>query len=190
MANGKARKEWLTQLEVGQAGEIILDNFLEEVYFEKLEPATQDWQNLGIDRFAFNGNYCTPIEYKTDFRAAKTGNLFLEIVKNSNTGAPGWACTTFAQVIYYYIPPLGTLLELWPTWKLFPGALETFKRGICRDELYDSEGILFPMKYLNGKFVRRSAEWDRAPKYETEKELISAALELVGELPGEAGRQK
>jgi hypothetical protein len=69
-------------------------------------PAPSYMQAEGID-FTFsdrvNGQVHT-VELKTDTRAALTGNAFIETVSNSREAIHGWAYTSQADWLLYFLP--------------------------------------------------------------------------------------
>lgn len=61
-------------------------------------------QRRGIDRVLVNKETGKEvrIEYKTDEKTQHTGNVFVETISNSKTGALGWALKTQADFVAYY----------------------------------------------------------------------------------------
>lgn len=49
------------------------------------------------------------VEIKTDWRAASTGNVFIETMSVDGKNVLGWAYTSLAQLLVYYVPPLGKI---------------------------------------------------------------------------------
>jgi hypothetical protein len=81
-----------------------LDRWLGQHY--RLRLANVDEQRQGIDRVVIDDDGCdTTIDYKCDTRAAQTGNLFAETVSNARTGRLGWALTSRAEWLFYFVVP-------------------------------------------------------------------------------------
>jgi hypothetical protein len=80
-----------------------LDRWLREAY--DLREATMDEQWQGIDRVAVTPEGPVGIDYKCDERAARTGNLFFELVSNDVTGREGWVFSSRADWLAYFIVP-------------------------------------------------------------------------------------
>jgi len=96
------------QLEKGEAYEVILDTFFSSQY--DIEEATFREQGLGIDRFftSKKRGIRASIEYKTDFIAQRTGNVFIE-VEDGDGRALGWASSSIAQILIYFIPEMNVI---------------------------------------------------------------------------------
>lgn len=96
--------DFAAQLAIGQAAELLLDEELRKRGFT-VRPATREEQRLGIDRWAnrppMTQTYA--IEYKEDRRAHQTGNAFVEILSVDTVGRLGWAYTSTAHYLLYYI---------------------------------------------------------------------------------------
>ena len=98
--------KFIDDLPQGELEEKNLDRFFIELWHVGIQPATKEQQRDGIDRV-----WTTPderrfsVEYKADWKAAETGNAFIEVVSVDKDGKPGWAYTSLAQYLIYYIPP-------------------------------------------------------------------------------------
>lgn len=162
---------WDTQLKIGEAGESILDAFMCPSYFDRVEKVCNYWwRENGVDRFAYFGEFKVSVEYKTDFRAAETDNLFLEVTRNTSTEAPGWFKTSLAQRLYYYIPPKGLIIEYdLATLKEIATCLD-LPTVTCRNETYCSEGVLLRMSSVSPR-----AAFIDAPRYDTPENLVAGA---------------
>ena len=95
------------QLAEGQGAENHLDRFF-STWFDITE-STRQQQREGIDRiWVRKDSGCViTVEYKADSTAARTGNIFIETVSVDTAKKLGWAYTSRAQELLYYIPPLG-----------------------------------------------------------------------------------
>lgn len=98
-----------TQLTAGAKGERRLDAFFQRWF--TIRPATMEQQRQGIDRVYTrrNDQRVFTVEYKTDSTAGKTGNAFVETISVDTDNKPGWAITSQAQVLVYYIPDTGII---------------------------------------------------------------------------------
>lgn len=104
--------EFEGQLKRGQDGENILDRHYGRWF--KITPASQTEQREGIDRHYTsreNGEHHA-VEYKTDWTAGWTNNAFVETVSVDTTGKRGWAYTSKAEWLLYFVPPLGIVYML------------------------------------------------------------------------------
>jgi hypothetical protein len=112
------------QLARGESGEQVLDKFFSDKF--GICPASRQQQLQGIDRIFKNretGNVLK-IEYKTDDIAHRSGNAFVETVSVDSVGKPGWAYTSRADYLIYYIPgdlliyviQFSVLREQLPSW--------------------------------------------------------------------------
>lgn len=99
--------EFKSKLRQGEAEEAELDREFSRRWQFKCRPVSMALQRLGIDRIweAPDGRRFS-VEYKADWTAARTGNVFIETVSVDSEGVPGWALTSLAQLLVYYIPPL------------------------------------------------------------------------------------
>lgn len=88
----------------GDVGEQFLDRLFAGIF--EIRPATRKEQRQGIDRIFTNRQTgdCLKVEYKTDYRATQTGNAFVETVSVDTTGKRGWAYTSQADYLNYYLP--------------------------------------------------------------------------------------
>lgn len=92
------------QLRSGQSGEEFLDEFFCQWY--AIDKATDAEQRQGIDRWftplPFGKRFA--VEYKTDKTASRTGNAFVETISVDTANKPGWAYTSQAKYLVYYVP--------------------------------------------------------------------------------------
>ncbi len=96
-----AFKEQLTK---GEKSENKLDGFFSQWY--DIHPVDMDKQRQGIDRIFTNKEtgVVSKIEYKTDWTAGKTHNAFVETVSVDTANKPGWAHSSKADYLFYYVP--------------------------------------------------------------------------------------
>lgn len=117
----------------GLEGEEFLDDFFARQYSEiTITPVNIDTQRNGVDRIFSNEQRTWNVEYKTDYIAEKTQNIFLEMTVNHYpTPKLGWVVGSQADILIYYIPKvavysipfslLRTQLDTWVTqlgWRL------------------------------------------------------------------------
>ena len=96
------------QLAAGEQSEAMLDNFFAQWY--SITPVGMAEQRQGIDRiFTRTDGTTFPIEYKTDWTASKTGNAFVETVSVDTANKPGWAYSSKARYLIYYVPGDGLI---------------------------------------------------------------------------------
>jgi len=91
-------------LEVGKMHEEELDRYFGEMF--EITHVSKYLESHGIDRIyksKMSGMIRT-VEYKSDEMASKTGNVFIETVSVDNEDKPGWVFTSWAQVLFYYLP--------------------------------------------------------------------------------------
>jgi hypothetical protein len=92
------------QLARGEEAERLLDAHFADRF--AITPATRDQQRRGIDRIFRHRQSSKEylIEYKTDWTAAQTNNAFIETISVDTMGIPGWAYTSTAEWLIYYVP--------------------------------------------------------------------------------------
>lgn len=94
----------------GDKGEAILDKYYQKYFI--IKPVTAQEQRLGIDRIYTHKllRYCYSVEYKTDFRAHQTGNVFIETWSDKGKKR-GWATSSLSQMLVYYVPGINTAYQ-------------------------------------------------------------------------------
>lgn len=99
--------EFKKKFKEGEIHAHTLDVFFSK-QFEIIE-ANRKQESLGIDRIFISKLYGFrySVEYKADSRAAETGNVFIEVTSVDTMNEPGWALSSTAQILIYYIPPEG-----------------------------------------------------------------------------------
>lgn len=139
--------QFTQQLTDGVAGEARLD-----AYFAKwftIHPATADEQRRGIDRHftRHRDQRIITVEYKTDHTAGRTGNAFVETVSVDTHNKPGWAITSQAQVLIYYVPPSGAIYII--DFPRLHQALRTWQQHYPQRAIpnqgYHTHGLLVPL---------------------------------------------
>ncbi len=137
------------QLADGEAGEAYLDAFFRR-RGHTIRPATHDEQRSGIDRFitAPDGREMA-VEYKTDRLAGGTGNAFVETVSVDARGKMGWALTSQADYLIYYVPESAIYVLPFSSlrWAL-PGWMRDFPARAAQNNGYMTHGVLVPLVTL------------------------------------------
>lgn len=127
----------------GEKHESDLDVYFSHYYTIVL--ASRAAQRNGIDRHftcKASGAHMS-IEYKADSRAATTGNAFIETVSVSTNGALGWAYTSLAQWLLYYIPPNKTIyvVPMASVKYMLPAWVRQYGTGYAPNRTYQTEGL-------------------------------------------------
>lgn len=135
------------QLAQGEAGERKLDEHFAQWFTIRL--ATMEEQRQGIDRiFTRHTDGDTfKVEYKTDSRAAETGNAFVETISVDTAHKLGWAHTSQSDVLLYYVP--GTEVVYIITMRRLQKCLtrwaETYPTRRTPNQGYHTHGLLVPL---------------------------------------------
>lgn len=140
-------------LKRGEAAESFLDNyFANDGYI--INPVDVKLQKLGVDRILIQKStgIIWSVEYKADFIAHKTNNIFVETVSIDITNTPGWAVNSIAQLIVKYIPQKGTIIIIETSklkmvlnrWGSQYKSRKTSTLGLT-GEYFNSEGLLIPL---------------------------------------------
>jgi len=144
---------WNEDLLFGKQHEELIDEYIRSLGIEVTE-VPRELERCGVgDRYWSKNGVITSVEYKTDKTAQYTSNLFCEI---QQTRQPGWAYTTTAQYLVYwvlpsdlYLIPMIVIKEHLPDWEL------QFAQRTTWD---GSTGILVPFPYLRENYVREHHE--------------------------------
>ena len=136
------------QLKQGKLGEADMDDYFSEWYF--IQPATKVQQQIGIDRIFIgkkDGRIIT-VEYKSDEKAAQTGNIFIETVSVDRTNKKGWAYTSHAQILIYYVPSMGNIyiFSMAEIKMNLPEWCKIYKKKSVPNEGYNTIGLAIPLK--------------------------------------------
>jgi hypothetical protein len=137
---------------VGQSYEQVLDKVFSSEYV--IEAVTRVEQRQGIDRifYSIDGGQVS-VEYKADLKAARTGNAFIETVSVDTMSIPGWAYTSKADVLAYYIPALGLchlidFVDLRSHLKDWRTKYRTIRTKPELNDGYRTHGLLVPLTEL------------------------------------------
>jgi hypothetical protein len=143
------------QLAVGEEGEARLDALFAQ-WFE-ISPASMDEQRSGIDRWFVRRETSADgiagerfaVEYKTDERASRTGNAFVEMfhIFDDDRQKQGWAYTSTSRWLVYYLPQRAVAHVL--SFADMREALRVWKRAYhmahVRNVSWDTWGLLVPL---------------------------------------------
>lgn len=131
----------------GDAGEAFLDCWFADTY--NIRPATREEQRRGIDRIFRHRQTAErlAVEYKTDYKAARTGNAFVETVSVDTAGKTGWAYSSEADYLIYYVPgdELIYVLTLETVRRELPRWVQEYPPRAARNEGYATHGVLVPL---------------------------------------------
>jgi len=135
------------QLARGDAGERFLDGFFSGRY--RIRRATAQEQRRGIDRLFTHRQTGQQIavEYKTDYVAARTHHAFVETVAVDAVGKAGWAYTSQAEYLMYYVPGEGVVyvLALEVLRRQLPRWLRSYPLRQARNAGYATHGVVVPL---------------------------------------------
>jgi hypothetical protein len=155
---------FVEQWEKGLEGEKVLDQYFSRWYDIK-EATLEQQTEEKIDRlFRPKGSLRnTPwrkIEYKTDSRTDKTGNLFIETWSVVERRRYGWAYTTHAdEIMYYALPDTVYILNKEELQRELPNWLVEYDTKLIPNKNYTTAGIPVPVdvivELIGNKRVRR-----------------------------------
>ena len=135
------------QLSAGEAGEFELDRHFRARY--KIQRISRDAQKAGIDRVftSKRRRHRYTVEYKTDARAAATGNAFIETVSVDAEDKAGWGYTSCAQIVAYYVPPTHKvyLAETMRIKHELPKWESSYPTRSVPNDGYNTIGVLVPL---------------------------------------------
>jgi len=136
------------QLAIGAQGEAFLDSFFHADY--QIAPAHAFEQKQGIDRHFINRNNGTQlrVEYKTDGIAQKTHNAFVETTSVDKNDKAGWAYTSTADYLIYYVPgdELIYVIRLTKLRKCLPTWATKYPLKSALNEGYRTWGLIIPLR--------------------------------------------
>lgn len=139
--------DFRTQLQEGQRAEILIDHLLEANF--RIERATREQQRQGIDRILthWQTGQVWRAEYKADLQAQSTGNAFVETISVDKELKLGWAITSEADLLFYYIPGDGLIyiLKFEALRMNLPRWIRRYPFRTIRNRGYATHGILVPL---------------------------------------------
>lgn len=133
------------QLVISKIFEAQLDGFFNSLGVE-IKPVSMELERLGIDRIFYVGKERLSVEYKIDLTAQRTGNAFVE---TEVANKAGWAYTSTAQVLVYFVPPMIYLCPM----LFLKGMVEQWSKQYkasppIKNRGYVARGILVPLTAL------------------------------------------
>lgn len=137
--------DFRAQLAHGESGENLFKTYFEKQGYSII-PATRQEQFKGIDFHLVNAEGMpVTVEVKTD--SYKSGNVFVELVSNSETKTQGWAYKTAAEWLVYYLKAYGYALVIRPSSlrSKLPQWIEEFPSKEVPNPSYKTIGILVPI---------------------------------------------
>lgn len=148
--------DFQTQLAIGKEVENALDTYFSK-WYNIVPVSIESEKQQGIDRVftSLQTSHQKTVEYKADFKAHRTGNMYVELSVDSDSGYTknGWALHSVADVMVYaviseakivtiYIFNPSIVRENLDTWK------GQYRNVVCRNKGYHSKGILVPMREI------------------------------------------
>ena len=138
------------QLEQGEQGEAFLDRYFARWFH--ISHATPGEQRQGIDRwfYALRRPRSFAVEYKTDWTAGRTGNAFIETVSVDTRDRAGWAYTSAADRLLYYLPGRAAIYVLTLTALRYrlPFWTQQYPLREIPNDGYHTHGLLVPLAEL------------------------------------------
>ncbi len=144
--------DFKTQLDRGVEAEKLVADYLDRMGFYVEEAKDMALQRKGIDYFVVSPTgVLMSVEIKTDFRAAETGNVFLETVSVEKYGIVdklGWIYTSAAQVLVYYVTGLEEIYFVDMTaFKMKVADFKEWYREVeIKNKTYVGRGLVMPLK--------------------------------------------
>lgn len=148
--------DFRTQLNAGKQIEQSLDTYFSKWYLiSNVDLETE--KNQGIDRLFVSkvDGKTQSVEYKADFKAFSTQNIYVELSVNSDSGYQknGWATHTQADIILYsivnssevvkiFVLQPSVIVNLLDNWK------GQYRNVTCQNKGYHSIGILVPTNVI------------------------------------------
>ena len=148
-----------TQLKLGQGYEKDIFEHLKKDNWI-IDIGDRSFQQQGIDCIISKGDLTYSIEIKSDTRASKTGNLFIETISVDRQNKKGWAYTTQSDFIFYYLPIDLIVYILSSKWvKASVKKWESiYPKRTIKNQGYNTVGLLIPLWFFeennNGQTVR------------------------------------
>lgn len=136
-----------TKLHEGQKHEQFLDEFSATWY--DIREVSREEQGRGIDRIFVEKatGEIVKVEYKADTTASRTGNAFVETVSVDTANKRGWAYTSQADWLLYYLPGDGLiyLFEFATLRQHLPRWTKQYPTRAIPNAGYKTIGLLVPL---------------------------------------------
>lgn len=146
--------DFQTQLRLGKLVEKALDDYFSTKY--QVEAVTLKTEiDCGYDRVFHVPGRSILVEYKADFKSARTGNAYVELeVISQNRTKGGWANHSIADIIVYAV--IGGNAEITSIYNIdrekmqatLPQWSENFRTVECMNDGWKSTGLLVPLTEL------------------------------------------
>jgi len=150
------------QLEKAERIERELDGHFQSLGIH-IHPASPKAQRAGIDRWfkiPLRTGGLVPVEYKSDWKASKSGNVFVELIsvlRGNVIEAMGWAYSSQADWLFYCLPDSGYALhiEFTELRKHLAAWVTQFPQKPAQNQGYISTGILVPLEVFGEISIRQ-----------------------------------
>lgn len=160
--------QFFEKLRQGQAVERELDEHFRDKY--SIRKASMDEQRIGIDRVFVDRETMEAfrVEYKADYRAVETGNVFVETVSVDSRGVRGWAYTSEADWLVYALPQLRRylLVRVVELREALPNWIQRYPQGKARNRTYTTHGVLVPIVEFERLAALSEVEAEVAQRWE------------------------
>jgi hypothetical protein len=106
--------EFGESLKRGEAAERFLDALFARA--NNIRLVSRQGQRQGMDRIwtpKARPSVSVRVEYKADWQAHKTGRVFVETTSVDEAGKAGWALTSQAELLVYYLPRDDLVYLIW-----------------------------------------------------------------------------
>lgn len=133
------------QLHLGADGEHVIREVFGSRF--KIQKSVAQEERDGIDFWFSYGGFDLAIEVKTDFRAARTRNAFIETTSVDTDNTPGWAYTSRADFLLYYVPPDRTVyvMPMREIRRRLPHWRKKYELRRVPNAGYFTEGVIVPL---------------------------------------------
>jgi hypothetical protein len=151
MRNVITEYKFRDQLDQGKRAEHFLDDYFSRWF--RIQPVPLDTElREGYDRLftrRLDGE-TLKIEYKADWHAARSRHAFIETISIYEDHKPGWAYSSQADMLIYFVPPLGMIhmIPLGAIRFLLPGWKLRYREVPAPNEGYKTYGVLVPLTVL------------------------------------------
>lgn len=151
------------QLEKGERIELALDEHFQSLGARVLR-AKPEHQRVGVDRWFKLPFHIKaepiPVEYKADWKATETGNVFLEfisVMRGDIIESLGWVTTSRAEWLFYCLPESGYVLhvEFSRLRKEFCKWEKQFPKKKVKNQGYVSWGVPVPLEVFGEISIRQ-----------------------------------
>jgi hypothetical protein len=137
------------QRQLGETGEAVMREAFGRSF--AIRPSVALEQKDGIDFWFSHAGFDVAVEVKTDFVAARTRNAFIETTSIDVDRKPGWAYSSRADFLLYYIPPDRAVyvIPMREIRRLLPIWVRKYELRRIQNESYATEGVLVPLDQIN-----------------------------------------